>query len=234
MPITTRMKVLVSILLLCFISIAAFSSYVVTKREKIIAEYYRKSRWNEVQKLYNRLKKKGHTSLFFGDSITANFTRNMPASDSIVNMGIGGDFTRGLIWRIDNVIHFQPDNLFIMVGINDLVEKVPLSDVEANYEKIIDLIQAGCPNTTIYVQSTFPTYGLKSTLNSSRTINIRVRGLNAFLEQMCVRKNIHFINLYPDFVNEKDELRPEYQLDGVHLSRAGNLAWVDHIKKYLN
>jgi len=234
MRLSSPVKISVFIFFLLLLSYAAFASYVVIKREKVIAEYYRKSRWDEVQKQYSRLKKKGHTSLFFGDSITANFTRNMPASDSIVNMGIGGDFTRGLIWRIDNVIHFQPDNLFIMVGINDLVEKVALSDVEANYEKIIDRIQAACPNTTIYVQSTLPTCRLKGTLNSSRTINIRVHSLNAFLEEMCVKKNIHFINLYPYFADENDQLRAEYQLDGVHLSRAGNLVWVEHIKDYLN
>jgi len=223
-------------LLICF-SIAflfiGFHSFVTIKRIIIIHEYFNQEKWNRLSKQYNQMKKVKHSTLFFGDSMTENF-KYLPDNDSVVNMGISGDFTEGLIKRITNVTHFQPDKLFIMIGINDIVEKVPMSQIEKNYSQILDTIKTDCPQTKVFIQSTLPTEGLKSLLSSSQSINKKVEKLNAFLKAEAKNRNLVFINMYPDFVDKNNELKKEYSKDGVHLTKKGYDVWLWHLMGYWN
>jgi lysophospholipase L1-like esterase len=196
-------------------------------------DYFHTERWLAFKSNYSKLKKTSYTSLFFGDSMTENFTQNIPKADSIVNMGINGDFSEGLLKRMDAVINFQPDNIFIMIGINDIVEKVPLSEIEDNYFKIIKLIKTNCPNTKIFIESTLPTCGLASLLNSSKSINKKVQKLNEFLAKTCHENELVFVDMYSDFADENNELKRDLTSDGIHLSRKGNLIWVSHVWDYI-
>ena len=182
---------------------------------------------------YSKQKRTEGTAVFFGDSMTENFGKHMTASTSICNMGISGDFAEGLIKRIDNVINFQPSSVFIMIGINDIIEKVPLSEIEANYLKILELIETNCPETTIYLQSTLPTIGLKSTLSSSKGINKTVQKLNAFLQKIAEKRGVVFIDMYSAFTNDTNELRKDLTLDGVHLNSQGYDIWKSHLSAYV-
>ncbi|MDG2343090.1 MAG: GDSL-type esterase/lipase family protein [Flavobacteriales bacterium] len=149
-------------------------------------------------------------------------------------MGISGDFSEGLIKRIDNVVNYNPKNVFIMIGINDIIEKVPLSEIKANYIKIIELIENRCPETNIYIQSTLPTTGLRSLLSSSKGINIKVQDLNKFLYKTTKEKNIVFIDMYLDYTNQNNELKKELTTDGIHLNSKGYSIWESYIKNYIN
>ncbi|MEO6882841.1 MAG: GDSL-type esterase/lipase family protein [Bacteroidia bacterium] len=224
-----------TLLLALFFStcIASFYSFVALKRYYIIHEYFTQDKWKRLNKEFNRMKKVNHSTVFFGDSMTENF-KYLPDTSSVVNMGISGDFTEGLIKRIDNVIRFQPDKLFIMIGINDIVEKVPLSEIENNYIKILDLLKTDCPQTKIFIQSTLPTFGLKSLLSSSKIINLKVEKLNTFLLLESKKRNITLINLYPFFVTSNNELNPDLTTDGVHLNKKGYEIWLTQIKPYFN
>ncbi|HVA99255.1 MAG TPA: GDSL-type esterase/lipase family protein [Bacteroidia bacterium] len=224
------------ILLICFsiaFAVIGFYSFVTIKRIIIIHEYFNQEKWNRLSKQYNQMKKVKHSTLFFGDSMTENF-KYLPDNDSVVNMGISGDFTEGLIKRITNVTHFQPDKLFIMIGINDIVEKVPMSQIEKNYSQILDTIKTDCPQTKVFIQSTLPTEGLKSLLSSSQSINKKVEKLNAFLKAEAKNRNLVFINMYPDFVDKNNELKKEYSKDGVHLTKKGYDVWLWHLMGYWN
>lgn len=197
-------------------------------------EYFNEGRWEYLKNKYSNIKKKGYSSVFFGDSMTENFFEVIQETDSIINMGISGDFTEGLLKRINNVTDFQPDNVFIMIGINDLIEKVSLNEIKENYRTIIEILKTKCPKTKIFIQSNLPTYGLKSTFSSSRDINYRVLELNKYLENLAKQEKVVFINLYDDFVNQKNELKPELTTDGVHLRKQGYQIWKSRIIQFLN
>ena len=226
-------KIFIS-LALVIAGVFSYYPYKIIKTRFIINYYFNHGRWKQLKDEYNKYRKSGYSSLFFGDSMTENFKPFMGNSDSLVNMGISGDFSEGLIKRIDNVIHFQPDNLFIMIGINDIIEKVPLPDIEENYLKIIRLVKTNCPKTTIYIQSTLPTRNFKSLFSSSSGINKKVQELNTFLLKMSVDNNLQFIDLYPDFANDKNELKQELTTDGIHLNKKGYSVWTSHLKRYIN
>ncbi len=227
-------KIFFFVFILIVFLFICFYSFKTLKTNYVMSDYFKQGRWEYLKNEYNKLQKKGYSSLFFGDSMTENFKKYLPESDSIVNMGISGDFTEGLIKRIDNVTHFKPENVFIMIGVNDIIEKVSLTEIEENYITIIKSIKTKCPKAKVYIQSTLPTYGLNSTLSSSNTINKTIQKLNLFLKQITKENNIIFIDMYGDFVNENNQLKPKLTTDGVHLNREGYAIWMSHIINYIN
>ena len=94
--------------------------------------------------------------------MTENLQTYLTNSDFILNMGIGGDFTEGLIARVTDVTRLSPDNLFIMIGVNDILTDLPLKQIKENYEKLIDLIKLQSPKTKVFIQPILPITSLKS------------------------------------------------------------------------
>ena len=212
------------------VGVLGYYSFVTLKRKYVMYEYFHNGRWEKLQSKYNKIKKTRKSIILFGDSMTELFKKYLHESDSIKNMGISGDFTEGLLKRIDNVTKYQPEKIFIMIGINDIVEKVPLSEIETNYLKIYDILKKYCPKTKIYFESTLPTRNLNSLLHSSKDINKTVIELNTFLQNTAKEKNCIFINMYSAFVDNHNYLRKELTTDGVHLNKAGYLIWQSYIK----
>lgn len=229
----TRKIILIPLLILA-LSLVSFVAFRRIRTNHIVSEYFKEARWNELKNLHASYKKKGHLTILFGNSITENFKFFLPESDSLFNMGISGDFSEGLIKRVDIVTNLKPDCLFIKIGINDIVERVPLTKVKANYLTLLDQIKAASPKTVVYIQSTLPTRNLKSFFRSSKDINKIVMKLNRFLKAQAKERKITFIDLYPDFADENNEMKQELTTDGVHLNEAGYTIWKKHLAKHIS
>ena len=76
--------------------------------------------------------------VFFGDSITfgADWQRLFP-DIPVVNRGISGDTTLGLLNRQAEVIELKPRQIFLMIGTNDLCFNRTPDKVLANYDLIL-------------------------------------------------------------------------------------------------
>lgn len=227
-------KIILILLLILALSLVSFFAFRRIRTNYIVNEYFKEARWNELKNLYASYKKCGHLTILFGNSITENFRFFLPESDSLFNMGISGDFSEGLIKRVDIVTKLKPEHLFIKIGINDIVERVPLSKVKANYITLLDRIKTASPNTAVYIQSTLPTRNLKSFFRTSKDINRIVMKLNRFLKTQAKERKITFIDLYPDFADENNEMKQELTTDGVHLNEAGYAVWKKHLAKHIS
>lgn len=150
-------------------------------------------------------------------------------NNKILNRGIGGDITTGVLARMDEVIRHQPSKLFICIGTNDLARGIEVSNILENYNSIIDAIEKESPQTKIYVQSVLPV-GKKLVFGHQ---NIKIEPLNMEIEKMCAERNIIYINLYPDFLDEKGFLKSKYTNDNLHLLGEGYLLWMKKIEKYI-
>jgi hypothetical protein len=95
--------------------------------------------------------------VFFGDSITfgADWQRLFPEVP-VVNRGISGDTTLGLLNRQSEVIELRPRQIFLMIGTNDLCFGRPVDQVLANYDMILARFHSELPDTPVYVQSILP------------------------------------------------------------------------------
>src|SRR5471032_746544 len=95
--------------------------------------------------------------IFFGNSITQGGDWAKLTGDStVLNRGIGGDVTFGLLHRLHDITVRQPAKLFILIGINDISRDIPDAVIAANYRAIVSGVQSASPKTIMYVQSILP------------------------------------------------------------------------------
>lgn len=173
-----------------------------------------------------------HKIVFLGDSITQNCNWNeLFSNDNILNRGISGDTTAGILKRIDDIVYLKPTKLFLMAGINDFSLGRTAQQVTRNDVHIIDTIRHELPATKIYVQSTLP---INNSLNKYATTPAQIEALNANLQKICREKRIVFINLYPFFTNSTQHLKIKYTFDGTHLNGKGYQLWKNKIKRYVD
>ena len=104
------------------------------------------------------LRDKVPTVLVLGDSLSAGYgvkrAEAYPALLSekaaarsaqplhIVNAGVSGDTTAGGLRRLPRLLEQPVDVLIVELGINDIFRGVPLAQIAANLQKIIDLARA--------------------------------------------------------------------------------------------
>jgi lysophospholipase L1-like esterase len=169
--------------------------------------------------------------IFLGNSITEGGNWSELFHDkNILNRGIGGDVSDGVLKRIDEVIRHQPSKLFICIGTNDIAKGVSQEGIIQNYRAILETVKSQSPETKIYVQSLFP---VGKDLFTGHN-NYKVRTLNAELSNLCSNMNVAYIDLYPSFTDETGYLNPEYSNDKLHLMGNGYLLWKSLIEKYIN
>ncbi len=170
--------------------------------------------------------------IMLGDSHIQNFEwREMFKDLPIINRGINGDITKGVLHRMNEVVERQPKKVFLEIGINDLLFGYAIDSIFNNYKTIIQIIKAKSPTTEIYVQSLFPT---------SRNINYtdkpvfhNVLALNRRLKEYCDTQQMPYIDLLPNFVSDQ-KLNPLYDCgDSLHLNSEGYKLWCQIIKNYI-
>ena len=103
--------------------------------------------------------------VFLGNSITesgGDWNKRF-GTKNIVNRGIGGDITEGVIVRIQEIIHFKPLAVFLLIGINDIFnsdkpnrDKITESYVANNIIKISKIFSKESPSTKLFVQTILP------------------------------------------------------------------------------
>ena len=144
------------------------------------------------------------------------------------NRGIRGDTTRGLLHRLNEIIEAEPEKIFLLIGINDLKARVPPHAIVANYARILDQLQAGCPGTTIYAQSVLPTHNDLFAANYEE-----VEGLNERIAELATTRKLPYLNLYPHFTVHGNQPDYTYFSDGIHLTAAGYLRWAKILDPHL-
>mgnify|MGYP001344094358 FL=1 len=142
----------------------------------------------------------------------------------ISNRGISGDSTDGVIARLNEIIHFSPKAIFLLIGINDIYnELTPSTDYVANnILKIIKRINHELPETKIFLQTILP---VEKEVYKDKIIEV-----NGMIKTFVSQSKFEIIDLYSIFVNEEGKMKKELSYDGVHLNDKGYSVWVDHIK----
>jgi len=168
--------------------------------------------------------------VFIGDSLTEwfNFAKYLPHLE-IVNEGIAGDTTYGLLERLEDVLEIKAGKVFLMIGINDVFNGFPKEDILENIELIIEQIQTYANGSQLVVQSLLPVN--ESMLGSAGTMNRLIAGINDELKDHCRARGVAFLDLYPSFL-ENGELARKYTTDGGHLSAAGYRHWAEKIQAF--
>lgn len=155
-----------------------------------------------------------------GDSLTyeGNWSQLLHRDD-IINEGINGDTTYGMLYRLDamNLLHVK--TVCIMAGINDLASGENADDIFDRYEMIIEYFR----NLNIHVI-------IESTLYVSQDMyeyeffNSKVAKLNAHLQNFATEHSLQFLDIN-SHLSDNSILNTRYTVDGVHLNSAAYEVW---------
>ncbi|WP_086969341.1 SGNH/GDSL hydrolase family protein [Vibrio coralliirubri] len=157
--------------------------------------------------------------VMFGDSITewapwADIFRDI----SMVNRGLAGDTTTGMLRRIDTTLNVKPKLVCFMAGINDLAQGY---DVDHIYQNYIDMLKVWQENDIrILVQSTLYVGSKLQGLNPS------VELLNRKLSEYCSQQGITFLDVN-SVLSPNQLLSNEYSCDDLHLNAKAYQAWAE-------
>jgi beta-glucosidase len=191
------------------------------------------------QLLDQRVKETPDTQLLFiGDSITqgweaigaSNVWNKYYARRKAVNLGIGGDRTQHVLWRIENapLQGVKPKAAVVMIGTNN-------SNAEDNTpEQIVDGIRAivsklreRLPDTRILLLGIFPR---SENFTVQRGKLTQVNQVIAGLED---GKNVYYLDIGHRFLRPDGTLSGEIMPDYLHLSPQGYEIWAQSIESKL-
>lgn len=157
--------------------------------------------------------------VMFGDSITewapwADIFRDV----SMVNRGLAGDTTTGMLRRIDTTLNVKPKLVCFMAGVNDLAQGY---DVEYIYQNYIDMLKVWQENDIrILVQSTLYVGSKLQGLNPS------VELLNSKISEYCSQQGIAFLDVN-SVLSPNQLLSNEYSCDDLHLNAKAYQVWAE-------
>jgi lysophospholipase L1-like esterase len=171
-----------------------------------------------------------HLTVIAGDSLSLWFpTDLLPTGRSWLNQAISGETSAGLLRRLAVFDSTQPEVIFVMIGINDLLRGSTDAMILDNQQQIIRYLRRVHPQSQIVVQSILPHTGANSNEKGSdrflKIPNTRIRQLNRQLSAIAIQENALYLDLHPLFTDFRGNLRIELTTDGLHLSRQGYLVW---------
>jgi len=173
----------------------------------------------------------GHI-IFLGNSITEMGNWKKVTNDTtVINRGIGGDITYGILRRLKDITDRQPSKLFILCGINDIGKDIPDAVIADNMLKIVNKVHAACPQTKIYVQSVLPLNPTMPNFPQHYDKEEHVLAVNKLYKANAAAGNYTFIDIFPLFLDRDKRLDAQYSYEGLHLKSPAYDVWVAFLKK---
>lgn len=160
--------------------------------------------------------------VFLGNSLTEQCEwAELFANPNIYNRGISGDGTAGVIDRVGPIIKAKPSQVFLMIGINDLLF-ISKSEIIKNYESLLSILKDKIPESEVVIQSILPVN------NNVKRIGIKnadILDLNKSIRGLSEKYGYEYVDLHSLMKDETNSLKRSFTEDGIHLNANGYLAW---------
>ncbi|MDE1171309.1 MAG: GDSL-type esterase/lipase family protein [Verrucomicrobium sp.] len=196
--------------------------------------------WMEKHELFNLVLKKNKgkfDTAFLGDSITEGWRgRAQDVWDKTFsaykpfNLGIGGDRTENVLWRIDNGMfdEFQPKALVLMIGTNNLSKKHTPEQTAEGVRAIVDDIHKRSPGTKIIVMGILPRG--QSATDPMRAL---VQQTNELVKKMAEEKGLAYLDIGPKLLESDGSITKDTMPDFLHPTKRGYEAWAEAVAPVL-
>lgn len=176
------------------------------------------------------LQKANNVSILAGDSLSLWFPENLLPKDQIwLNQGISGETSQGLMRRLGLWKDLQPQRIFVMIGINDLLKGTASDQVLKTNQAIVSQLRQAHPKADIILQSVLPHSANQATWEGraklDRIPNHQILEFNRKLAAIAKVEQVHYLDLNPLFTDEQGLMRKELTTDGLHLNPQGYLVW---------
>lgn len=164
--------------------------------------------------------------VFFGDSLTyyGDFASEFP--DKVVcNLGLRGDTIQGMIDRVEQVRMLEPENIYLMTGINDLIT-ITTQKFEKQYSSLIHTIREVLPKSELIIQGLLPVNDIDFAIKCS---NKEVIKFNKIILKIAETYNLYYLDLFSIYAMD-GILNKEYTFDGIHLKKDVYKKWYIALK----
>lgn len=178
------------------------------------------------------IKKGSNDLVFIGDSITDGWRGGGKktwdeafAPLKALNLGIGGDRTQHVLWRLQNgeLAGYEAKLCVIMIGTNNGGDSK--EDVAAGITAIVKEIQTRQPKSKILLLGIFPRGPLAN--DRGRAKNAQVNEIIAKLDDGG--KTIKYMDIGDKFLDAKKDLPKDIMPDALHPNAKGYQIWADAI-----
>ncbi|QDT09517.1 sulfatase/phosphatase domain-containing protein [Planctomycetes bacterium K23_9] len=196
-------------------------------------------RWRERDASMTKLARTGEFDLaFIGDSITQGWEGRGKAtwdkfygSRKAINLGIGGDRTEHVIWRLThgNLGKIKPKVAVLMIGTNNTghFQQEP-SEVAAGVKKILDILAERLPETKVVLHGIFPRGA--GPLDLKRLNNIAI---NQQIRRLADGERVQYLEVGDQFLEADGTISKTIMPDLLHLSPQGYERWAKALEPKL-
>ena len=181
--------------------------------------------------------------LLVGDSITIQFEKDLSGNENwkqqfpeykAINIGVGGDRTHSVLWRLDHggADGLQPRSIVLMIGNNNMffANETGIEAIAKGIKTCVDRLREQFPKTPIVVVKILP-FGAPGDPFYENTIktNAALNPLNLTSDPL-----VRVLDFNKELLNADGTLNAElYQGDKIHLNKAGYALYAKHLRPVL-
>lgn len=223
--------------LLCAVAAFVTAGAIHAQENDAVKPVPREGTWMKRHESFNERVKQGNVDLIFiGDSITQGWEgagKDVWAKHytprNAVNLGIGGDRTQHVLWRLDNgnIAGIHPKLAVIMIGTNNSGTNTPEQIAEGT-TAIVNKLRAVLPETKILLLAVFPRGADKN--DTKRLVNEKT---NEIVARLADGKMVEYLDIGPKFLAEDGTLSREIMPDLLHLNQKSYQIWADAIEEHV-
>lgn len=194
----------------------------------------REGGWMKRHESFNERVKKGNVDLIFiGDSITQGWEgagkkvwEEFYGKRNAVNLGIGGDRTQHVLWRLENgnIEGIKPKLAVLMIGTNNSGSNTS-EQIAAGVTAIVEKLRKELPETKVLVLGIFPRGADKN--DAKRKVN---EGANERIAKLADDKHIFYLDIGEAFLEDDGTLSKEVMPDLLHLNEKSYRTWAESIE----
>ena len=226
--------------LLAFLSLIVTAQIAFAAGHSAIDPVPREGGWKNRQDLLNKRAAEGGKKaqlIFIGDSITEGWegagkevwAENFAKYDAI-NLGIGGDRTQHVLWRLDNgnIDGLSPKAAVLMIGTNNSNGEDNTADqIAEGIRAIVQKLRTKLPETKILLCAIFPR---GENVNPQRG---KILQVNQIIHKLADGQNVIWVDFGHKFIDDGGHIPRNLMPDYLHLSKEGYQIWADSIRNPL-
>jgi len=189
--------------------------------------------WQNRHASFNQRVKQGHADIIFiGDSITQGWEGAGKATwdtfygkRNAVNLGISGDRTQHVLWRLDNgnIDGISPKLAVMMIGTNNASEYTP-DEIAGGIKTIVQKLRTKLPDMKILLLAVFPREEKPGELRAKLT------EVNKEIAKLDDGQKVFFLDVGDKFTQPDGAISTDIMPDFLHLSEKGYEIWANSIE----
>lgn len=150
---------------------------------------------------------------------------------SVYNIGIGGDRTQHVIWRLDHgeVEGIKPKVAMLMIGTNNLGGNSN-EEIVAGITKIVKQLNEKLPTTKVLLLGVFPRSN-----KAEDPARARIKAINEQIAKLDNHgKSVKFLDIGEKFLDKDGTLPKDIMPDFLHPNDKGYKIWVESVQPSLD